>query len=334
MMYYHTLSFGSNSLENMKRSGVKMISVLMSVYNESLDEIQQSIDSILLQSYREFELIIVLDNPNYTEGRNLLKQYSEKDARIHIYVNKVNVGLALSMNRAAKHAKGEFLLRMDADDVCFPNRFQIEYDLISKGDYDLVCGNFEFIDEDNNILSENTIVYTDSQLNALLPYRNIIHHPTVIMTTKIFNEVGGYRNYLCAQDYDLWLRLKCAGARMHMMPEKMIQYRVRSKSTTSQKRYKQSCTLEYIRALYRKQRMRGYSYEGYLMYLEKRKADDPVAQKNFLENYNKYMLAQRNLKDKKLIKATKEILSVLFKSKYYRPHMIRSLKIYFLTRLK
>ena len=200
-----------------------MISVLTSVYNETLEEIRESIDSILSQSYRNFELIVVLDWPEYAEGLALLRAYAAKDARVKVLVNEKNIGLAMSMNYAAEHAAGEYLLRMDADDVCFPGRFQLQYDAIRGSEYALICGNYDFIDENGELLPQKATVYTDGQLNTLLPYRNIIHHPTVIMTAKAFQTVGGYRNYPCAQDYDLWLRMKCAGYKMHMMTEKLLQ---------------------------------------------------------------------------------------------------------------
>lgn len=310
-----------------------MISVLTSVYNEKLCEIRQSIDSILSQTYTDFELIIVLDQPSYDEGLALLREYAEKDSRIKILVNEKNIGLAMSMNYAAENAKGEYLLRMDADDICFPDRFQLQYDAISSGEYDLVCGNYDFIDENGDLLPQKPTVYGDKQLSALLPYRNIIHHPTVIMTAKAFHEVGGYRNYNCAQDYDLWLRMKCAGCRMHMLKEKMIRYRVRQASTTVQKRYKQSCTGDYIRSLYnRKNRMSGYSYEDYLAYIEKRHANDPSANKDFVLNSERYLQAKRLIKKGKIFKGAAELFKVMFCSKYYRPHIIRSVKIALISR--
>ena len=310
-----------------------MISVLMSVYNETLDEIRQSIDSILSQTYTDFELIIVLDQPKYSEGLVLLKKYAEQDNRVKILVNEKNIGLALSMNYAAEHACGEYLLRMDADDICMPDRFQLEYDVIQKGNYDLICGNYDFIDEDGNLLPQKPVIYTDRQITALLPYRNIIHHPTVIMTTEIFQKVGGYRNYPCAQDYDLWLRMKCAGCKMHMMSEKLIQYRVRQMSTTVQKRYKQYCTGAYIRSLYnQKNRMAGYSYEGYLAYLEKRNVSDPSSNEDFILNSERYMQAKQKIRKGHIAGGVADLCSVMFRSKYYRPHILQSIKIAAISR--
>ncbi len=310
-----------------------MISVLMSVYNESEYEIQQSIDSILAQTYTDFELIIILDQPNYSAGLELLREYSVKDSRVHIYVNNNNIGLALSMNRAAEYAKGEYLLRMDADDICFPNRFKLQYDAIRSGAYDLVCGNYDFIDEKGELLQQIPSVYSDRQLDALLPYRNVIHHPTVIMTAELFHKVGGYRNYPCAQDYDLWLRMKCIGAKMHMMSEKLIQYRVRQKSTTVSKRYKQYCTCEYIRMLYHaKNSMIGYSYENYLGYLDKRHVSDLNANQDFLKNMNQFLQVKQKIKSGHILRGIADFANVLFCSRYYRPHILRILKISYIKK--
>ena len=176
-----------------------MISVLSSVYNETLAEIRESLDSILSQSYRDFELIVVLDRPDYAEGLALLQEYAAKDARVKVLVNEKNIGLALSMNYAAENAKGEYYLRMDADDVCYPGRFQMQIDAIDGSDYDLICGNYDFMDENGELLPQKPALYTDRQMAALLPYRNIIHHPTVIMKAKAFWEAGAYRNYPCSQ---------------------------------------------------------------------------------------------------------------------------------------
>jgi len=217
---------------------------------------------------------------------------------------------------------------MDADDVCLPGRFQLQYDAISSGKYDLICGNYDFMDENGNLLPQKPGVYTDAQLSALLPYRNIIHHPTVIMTAKAFREAGGYRNYPCAQDYDLWLRMKCNGCKMHMLPEKLIKYRVRQASTTVQKRYKQSCTGEYIRKLYfQRNNLAGYSYEDYLAYLDKRGVNEPGANEDFIQNSERYMQLKRKLRKGRVFSAAADLCRVLFCSKYYRPHLLRSIKI-------
>lgn len=311
----------------------KMISVLMSVYNETLKEIQQSIDSILSQSYKDFELIVVLDKPEYTQALELLNKYAEADDRVVVVVNNKNIGLAMSMNVAAEKATGEYLLRMDADDICMPDRFEIEYKAICDGNYDLLCSSYEFIDENGNEIKRNVHTYTGRQIKLLLPHTNVIHHPTVIMKADKFRALGGYRNYKCAQDYDLWLRMKNAGYSFCMLPEKLIKYRVRSSSVTVQQRYKQICTLNYIRMLYKnKDSMSGYSYEEYLNYLKQNEAETDSANKDFSDNFNKYQNAKKKLKKGKLIAGIIDLRDVFFRSKYYKPNVARIIYVNFVTK--
>lgn len=309
-----------------------MISVLTSVYNEQENEIRESLDSILSQSYSDFELILVVDKPDNEEAIKILREYEEKDSRVKVIINEKNIGLAMSMNVAAAAASGEYFLRMDADDVCYPERFQKQYDCINGSDYDLVCGNYDFIDEDGNMLPQKVAVYNDKQLHKLMPLRNIIHHPTVIMRADKFRAVGGYRNYKCAQDYDLWLRMLCRGYKMHMMPEKLIKYRVRLASTTVMHRYKQSCTGQYIRELYKK-KMQGYTYEKYLEYLKDHNAEERFANEDFIAKSNLYMAAKDSLKEGKVFKGISGLAKVMFTSKYYRPNILKSIKIAFITKI-
>ena len=245
-------------------------------------------------------------------------------------VNEKNIGLALSMNRAASQAKGDLFLRMDADDICTPDRFELQFEAITNGHYDLICSSYDFIDENGNPLDQKAPFFTGKQISMLLPLRNIIHHPTVIMKRDIFERVGGYRNYHCAQDYDLWLRLKLLGCKFYMMPDKLLHYRVRTSSTTVKHRYKQVCTLNYIHSLYGLwglKGMRGYSYENYTSFLDAHGASNPETQEDYKNNFALYMSSIDLLRKKQLLSGAKGVIKVFLFSKYYRPHVLRSLKI-------
>lgn len=93
------------------------VSVLMSVYNETLNELAESIDSILNQTYKLFEFIIVNDNPTREDLKEILINYQNKDNRIKIIESKENIGLAMSLNKAFDISTGNILVRMDADDM-------------------------------------------------------------------------------------------------------------------------------------------------------------------------------------------------------------------------
>ena len=92
-----------------------LISVIMSTYNESLDEIKKSVESVLGQTYKRIEYIVVLDNPQNTEIKSYFKTLS--DSRIKLIENKTNVGLVRSLNKALQIANGTYIARMDADDT-------------------------------------------------------------------------------------------------------------------------------------------------------------------------------------------------------------------------
>ncbi|CAM5185006.1 O-antigen biosynthesis glycosyltransferase WbnJ [Ureibacillus acetophenoni] len=183
------------------------ISVLMSVYNETKEDLIKSIESVLNQTLTCFEFIIVNDNPNNTTLINVLKHYEKIDKRVKIIYNVSNLGLALSLNKAAEIATGEYFIRTDADDICSIDRFEKQYNFIKDTNYDLVCSDYYFIDELGEPINRSVRWYEHNSLKKLLPFHNVIHHPTVIMRASVFRSLNGYRNFPCAQDYDLWLRM-------------------------------------------------------------------------------------------------------------------------------
>lgn len=259
------------------------ISILMSIYNETIKQIRESIDSVLRQTYSDFEFIIILDNPDYSEAIDLLSDYKKFDSRISYYVNEANIGLALSMNVAASKAEGIYYARMDADDIAEPTRLEREIAVLNTGNYDFVFCDFSFIDENGNMMEKDTYIFNDNQIPKLLPLRNIIHHPTVMFTADIFNVVGGYRNYVCAQDYDLWLRMLNENCRFHMVKEKLMKYRIRNNSTTGSKRVKQINTLRYVKKLYKNRpSMSGYNYDDYLMFLKENEQNNVSPQEKMI----------------------------------------------------
>lgn len=246
------------------------ISVLMSIYNEPLTYIKQAIDSMLQQSYPPDEIIIVVDNTSPDE--EIVDYLNKLSPIVKVIYNDKNIGLAMSMNKAYSISSGEYIARMDADDIAYPGRFEKELRIIQEFNVDLVCSNYDLIDENSNLIPNNYNTYTNETLQQKLPYSNTIHHPTVLMTRKAFNGVGGYRDFPCSQDYDLWLRMYDHGYKFYIVSEKLLQYRIRTNSTTQKNGMKQSLTIRYIRSLYRERKRTNkdtYSLENYKLYLKK-----------------------------------------------------------------
>ena len=116
-----------NPLEKQTLSISPHISVLMSVYHEPIDWLALSVDSILNQSFSDFEFIIIVDDPNNQEAINYIRQKEEEDNRIVLLINEENVGLTKSLNKGLKIAKGNYIARMDADDISYPERFEKQF---------------------------------------------------------------------------------------------------------------------------------------------------------------------------------------------------------------
>ena len=286
------------------------VSVIMSVYNEPLEYIRESIGSILGQTFQDFELIIINDNPKRQELRDFVLSFN--DSRIVYHQNLENVGLAESMNYAASISEGQFLARMDADDIAEVDRLEKECAAMETCEHDLVFSSYSYIDEHSRSCMEDFVVdtYDERMLPKLVLTKHIIHHPTVMMTREIFNLVGGYRNFPCAQDYDLWLRMLYAGCRFLMLPEKLLRYRINTKGITNTKLFQQRLTINYINELFVERLKFGYDHHTesrYKKYLLKKGLTDEKTE-NRLRKANR-LVERANVASHK----GKNILAALFK---------------------
>ena len=226
------------------------VSILMSIYNENESEIFKSIDSLVTQTYRNVEIIIIVDNPlekgKYAE---ILKPYEDNN-RIIVSYNAQNIGLARSMNVAFDLSSGDYIARMDADDVSVHDRIEKQVNIIKEQQADLVCTGYRFIDEMDREIEGRYLYYSPDNLKKSLLTTNSIHHPTILMKKEMFVKSGGYRDFPSSQDYDLWLRLLELDCKFYMIDEALLFYRIRSDSTTNRKRFEQACTNFYISALF------------------------------------------------------------------------------------
>lgn len=181
-----------------------MISVIMSVYNEKSIYVEKAIDSILNQTYSDLEIVIVLDSPDNETLLKILKEYTHKDTRVKLLINDKNIGLAMSLNRAIEVAHGEYLARMDADDISKPERLERELEYLINNGLDVVSCVADKIDENGNVWGEiKPFNNRPEVIKDILEIQNVIIHPTVLMRTDIIKSVGGYRNFPSCQDYDL-----------------------------------------------------------------------------------------------------------------------------------
>ena len=181
-----------------------MISVIMSTYKEDESQLRQSIESILNQTYQNFEFIIILDNAENEMHRSVIHDYAARDSRIRFLVNEGNHGRTLALNRGLALAKGEYIAIMDADDISLPKRFEIELTYIEKNGYDLIGGITEIIDENGNDVKFEVIMYFEIEK---LKGQYIIATPAFEQSDeayafKIFKDEDGSELFLALEDDD------------------------------------------------------------------------------------------------------------------------------------
>lgn len=231
-----------------------LVSIIMSVYNEKEKWLRESIESILNQTYRNIEFIIIIDNPNQQKLIQVIDEYSMIDERIKYYVNEQNFGLVYSLNKAINLCKGEFIARMDADDIAFLNRIelQIKY-LLENKDVSLIGSQMLLIDEMGNLINKKIKFPCElKKISMLLRYTNVFCHPSLMFKLDFIKKMNGYRDIKYAEDYDLICRSIISGYKIMNLPDPLIKYRIRMNSITRQHNDIQMQSDLYIKNYYRK----------------------------------------------------------------------------------
>jgi glycosyltransferase involved in cell wall biosynthesis len=187
------------------------VSVLMSVYN-SERWLAESIESVLNQTFTDFEFLIVNDGST-DDSRAIINRYAEQDSRIRIF-DKPNTGLADSLNYGIAHAKGKWVARIDADDLCISNRLKKQMKVAQSTEHIVLIGTgLTLIDDKSTPLK--TYRYPQQHqalLKSLISGGKSFAHSSALYRTNSVRDVGGYRaRVLRAEDHDLWLRLSEVG---------------------------------------------------------------------------------------------------------------------------
>lgn len=192
----------------MTKAKKPLLSIIMPAYNAER-YIEEAIDSILRQTYKNFELIII--NDGSSDGTwSIIEQYAKHDTRIIAKTQK-NKGVVDTANYAASLASGEYISRHDADDVSFTTKFQDWIDTITKfPGAVLVTGSIEVINERGEFAYRDYVPTTDDDIKRSLHLRNPIPNGATLINRKVFEEVGRYSNVF-AEDCDLWVKLYTKG---------------------------------------------------------------------------------------------------------------------------
>jgi len=206
-----------------KRQESPKVSVIMSVYN-GMPFLEEAVKSVLGQTYKNFEFIII-DDASTDESWNYLQKL--RDKRVKITKNEKNMGLAASLNIALKRAQGDYVARMDADDVSLPKRFQVQIEYMQLNPLVDMCGTWvDLIDKEGNVLGEKKYPTTNKAIKKSLVYYSPIVHPTLIIKSNVLRQLNGYNpKFDMAEDYELLSRAKNK-FRMSNVPQKLLLWRL------------------------------------------------------------------------------------------------------------
>lgn len=221
------------------------ISVVMSVYNGA-DYVREAIDSILGQTFFDFEFIIINDGST-DKTSEILLSYSDK--RI-VVISQKNQGLVRSLNIGVDKSRGKYIARQDADDSSNPKRLekQVEY-FNTHPDVVLVGSSINVMDENSHTLHQHHLLLGDSELRQELLVRSPFAHGSIMMKRSAFIKTSGYREiYWPAEDYDLWLRLSQYG-KLANINECLYNYREHGESISAKNIALQNKAMEAVQKL-------------------------------------------------------------------------------------
>lgn len=198
-------------------------SFIMGTMNSN-SRIHHTIESIIEQTEKDWELIIV-DDGSTDNTYEVLEAYSKKDNRIKVYRNEKNLKLQKTLNKAIQHTSSPYLVRIDDDDICHPNRLEKQLKFMNENEDYVICGSNAYLVENGIVWGERSHVEKPTKLD-IYSGRNFIH-PSVIMRTDIIKSLGGYNEssfYERCEDYELWCRVYSRGYKGYNLQEVLIDY--------------------------------------------------------------------------------------------------------------
>ena len=203
------------------KSDKPKISVLMPVYNGE-QFLDKSINSILNQTFNNFEYIIINDGST-DDSLKIIESY--EDSRIKIINFSKNMGISAALNNGLNVAKGDYIARQDQDDISHPERFMLQVEYLKNNDVDLVDANFIFIDENDQYIQDYGKRYFNPEetLSHLFFYELV--HASIMCKRLIFTKYNIQYRKRPTEDYDLFIRLAKAGMRAGRLDKKLIKQR-------------------------------------------------------------------------------------------------------------
>lgn len=193
---------------NENNSNIKLPEVTWLICANSLNELLKlALDSCFGQTFQNFEIILVANGPSANSIAVKVNEWFGSDLRLRILTTNIQQ-LTHSLNLGLSNARSNFIARMDADDISYPQRLQVQLDFMKNNSEVVVLGSaYDLIDENGYVKKVIHPPQRDMQIRRQLYFSNPLCHPSVMFRKEFVMNAGGYMGGLYAQDYDLWVRL-------------------------------------------------------------------------------------------------------------------------------
>ncbi len=228
-----------------------ILSVLMSVYNEKEIWLRESIESILNQTFSDFEFIIILDNPENAIAKRLIQEYKQKDKRIIFLENKINIGTASSKNKGLKIARGKYIAIMDADDISLKNRFIEQINFLKNNPNIFLVGSWAYIiNEDGSQAGLMKITDNPLLLKKMIKYISISYHSSWMVKKEVYDKLKGYNESIpYVEDFDFLLRVIENNYLISNIKVPLIKYRIRFNQVSQRNSLKMQKIILYLKKI-------------------------------------------------------------------------------------
>lgn len=208
----------------------KLVSVIIPCYNAE-KYLRESVESIMNQSYVNLE-IICIDDCSTDDTLAILEKLASKDARVKVLHNSKNMKIASSLNRGLEYSTGEYIARMDADDIALPDRIEKQVNYLEKNKETDICGTWcEKIDSEGKHIGKIIYPLLHNDLKVMLLFNSCFAHPTIMFRRAIYLSVGGYKDIMPVEDLEYWIRI-VKSKRLANIPEILLKYRIHGNNVT------------------------------------------------------------------------------------------------------
>ena len=212
-----------------------LVSVVMATYNTEYYMLREAIESVINQTYTNWELILIDDCSTKYNDFSFIDEYH--DDRIHLYHNEENLGCTKCFNKGIRLSKGKYIARLDADDISLPKRLELQVKYMEKHkDIKVLSCRIALFGKSHGavVLMPNNTEY----LRAIMLFYNCIHHSSVLLRRSLFDVDNMYydESFKYAQDYDLWVQIFKDGDYIRHLPKCLVLIRVHDSQISSSER--------------------------------------------------------------------------------------------------